>query len=480
MSAAIQNLMTELEATRDRWNEIAERWSASGLPLEQSYAKLHGASFKEFNRRVIATLEIVAAADKLDENGQLLFIPKVNTVSAQLRAVKTNAENILNALKAQPSGVFKDTSNTLENITVHVGGSHVTTNNFAQYFDPLNAALSALFDLASTSIRFGRSRGLSLYMGYCEQLQGLAEQIKTLHSDVSLLQTEMARIVSSAGEQALAAGKSAEQAAESEEASRTAASAVKEALAEAEAKLASIRETAGAAASLQAQVEGYASSFDAFQESLDGRIASHEKFEQDMATALTENKKREDNINALIEKADTMIRGATTAGLSKSLDDTQAAYEKRLHRTGWWFLGSVVVLLVCLLPIAGQLIPGPWQEWFKPVADGNTDPWLATLGKIVLLLPATWATAFFAGNYAELFHLSREYAHKAAMAKAIDGFKREAPEYKDEIVAGVFMEIRENPGGRKSPQAATPKNPIFDGIFEKILDAIRAKKESAE
>jgi hypothetical protein len=190
---------------------------------------------------------------------------------------------------------------------------------------------------------------------------------------------------------------------------------------------------------------------------------------------LTANKTREQDIDALISKADSMIRGATTAGLSNSLDEARASYEKRLSRTGWCFLASVSVLLICLLPIAGQLVPGPWQEYFKPVAGANSDPWLAILGKIIFLLPATWATAFFSVNYAELFHLSREYAHKAAMAKAVDGFKREAPEYKEEIVAGVFMEIRENPGNRKAPEPATPQNPITQRILETLLDAIKAK-----
>lgn len=94
----------------------------------------------------------------------------------------------------------------------------------------------------------------------------------------------------------------------------------------------------------------------------------------------------------------------------------------------------------------------------------------------MLLIPATWATAFFAGNYAELFHLSREYAHKAALAKAVDGFKREAPEYKEEIVAGVFMEIQDNPGSRKAPAVATPQNPIGQRILSTLLEAIKTKK----
>jgi len=136
-------------------------------------------------------------------------------------------------------------------------------------------------------------------------------------------------------------------------------------------------------------------------------------------------------------------------------------------------------LLVSALPIAAQLIPGPWQPLLAQSANGpaaDAGPWLAALGKLIIMLPATWATAFFAGNYAELFHLSREYAHKAALAKSIDGFQREAPQYKEEIVGGVFLEIQDNPGSRKAPRAATPQNPITQKFFERLLAAIRAAK----
>jgi len=71
------------------------------------------------------------------------------------------------------------------------------------------------------------------------------------------------------------------------------------------------------------------------------------------------------------------------------------------------------------LPTAAQLILGTWQPLLVQGANGNAadaDPWLAALGKLIIMLPATSATAFFTGNYDELFHLSREYAHKAALA----------------------------------------------------------------
>ena len=191
------------------------------------------------------------------------------------------------------------------------------------------------------------------------------------------------------------------------------------------------------------------------------------------------NVERETTIVSLIDKADTMIRGATTAGLSKSLDDAREHYEKRLVATQWYFLASVVFLLICSLPIAAQLVPGPWQQYFVPHPNagvGDSAPWLSAIGKLILVIPGTWAAAFFASNYAELFHLSREYAHKAAIAKALDGFQREAPDYKQEIVGSVFVEIQDNPGSRKAPRAATPQNPVTQKFLEKVLDAIKVLK----
>ena len=73
--------------------------------------------------------------------------------------------------------------------------------------------------------------------------------------------------------------------------------------------------------------------------------------------------------------------------------------------------------------------------------------------------------------------MSREYAHKAALAKAIDGFQREAPEYRQEIVGSVFMDIQDNPGSRKAPPPATPQNPVTKKFLETVLEAIKAVKK---
>lgn len=252
--------------------------------------------------------------------------------------------------------------------------------------------------------------------------------------------------------------------------------------AEVDQKLARVREVSKDADTLQQRVTGFASQFEAFDTQMKARLDQFVEFEASTKEAQRLNGEREAKISELTDKADTMIRGATTAGLSKSLDDTRELYEARLQETQKYFLWSVGVLLVCTLPIAAQLLPGPWQHYFTPQASGAVNesaPWLSAIGKLVLVIPGTWATAFFASNYAELFHLSREYAHKAALAKAIDGFKREAPEYAQEIVGSVFMEIQDNPGSRKSPPPATPQNPVTKKFLEKVLEAIKVFKGAA-
>src|SRR5690606_17546544 len=103
---------------------------------------------------------------------------------------------------------------------------------------------------------------------------------------------------------------------------------------EIEAKLARTKEITKASDALETRVEEYEASFSAFQESLDSRVEAHQKFEQDAKDAKAKLEERESEIDRLIDKSDSMIKGATSAGLATSLDETKTAYEKRLRRTG--------------------------------------------------------------------------------------------------------------------------------------------------
>jgi hypothetical protein len=99
----------------------------------------------------------------------------------------------------------------------------------------------------------------------------------------------------------------------------------------------------------------------------------------------------------------------------------------------------------------------------------------AVLGKVVLLLPASWPTAFFTKSYADFFHLEREYGHKAALAMSVDGFKRQAENYQQEITAEVFMEIRSNPATKQGSDPVS--HPLYDILSKTVSKVLEHKKE---
>lgn len=233
--------------------------------------------------------------------------------------------------------------------------------------------------------------------------------------------------------------------------------------------------TVGASADvLEQRVAGYTASFEAFQMQLDGRNQDFAQFQTDTKAAVEANINRSNEIDRLAKLADSMISGATTAGLAKSMEDTRTRYEKRMNSARIGFYFAVALLIASALPLAAHLLPGlvgSWIAGFDAKAEGSP---YAVLGKIVLLLPATWLTAFFTKSYADFFHLEREYAHKAALAMSVDGFKRQAEKYQEEITAEVFLEIRNNPA--KGSPVTPASHPLYD-VLAKVVGKVLDKKE---
>ncbi len=194
------------------------------------------------------------------------------------------------------------------------------------------------------------------------------------------------------------------------------------------------------------------------------------------------NESREDEIDRLTAKAESMIQGATTAGLGDSLEKTRELYEKRMRDANNGFLFSVGLLLVCALPLLAQLFPGLFASWLPALqpsqAASASDAFIALVGKLMLLFPATWLTSFYSKSYSEFFHLEREYAHKAALARSVEGFKKQAPKYEEEITTAVFFEIQSNPSKQAAPDAA--EHPIAGPLMKRFIDALPLGKDEAK
>jgi hypothetical protein len=88
---------------------------------------------------------------------------------------------------------------------------------------------------------------------------------------------------------------------------------------------------------------------------------------------------------------------------------------------------------------------------------------------MALMFPASWMTWFFSKSYTENFHLEREYAHKAALAKSVEGFRREADQYKEIMTYGVFAELLTNPSMHNSPEPArSPVQSVLNDLRNMI------------
>jgi hypothetical protein len=481
MKPELLNLGETALQLHDKWLSTYSAIQAIGVGGSATNGRTPDQDLNDVNARVSGALSSTGALVGATREQLELLGLRLPAIKVALDALETLLTAILPAIEPLHGATSTDQNGHLQLQIQHTDKGTITFDlgtPLAAVVQQANVLLDALPYVSKAMGEQSFSVFVGLTKSAAEQLlsiQASARQAGKELKATQLVNAEVQKIATSAG--------TLSQQIQEILTSATAQKATTDTnVAEIEQKLARAREVSKDADALQLRVTGFVAQFEAFETQMKARLEQFAAFEKSTKDAQKINEEREAKILGLIDKADTMIRGATTAGLSQSLEETKNLYEKRLETTQKYFLGSVGVLLVCSLPIAAQIVPGPWQQYFPAQATASASdagPWLAAFGKLMLVIPATWATAFFASNYAELFHLAREYGHKAALAKSVDGFKREAPNYEQEIVGSVFMEIQDNPGSRKAPPPATPQNPIAAKFLTRVLEAMKLVKGKA-
>lgn len=156
MHYRIAPLVTQASELADKWRQLLNKWGTAGLPDEKPYSRLHGASFKEFSKRIIATLDLIAALGQVDEAGQLLFLPKVDAAQKHLEHARNGVEKLLSELNSQPLATFRVPDENLDVIQGFVNGSHAVNVNAGTHFNQISANMVSLFDAVSTGLRVGK------------------------------------------------------------------------------------------------------------------------------------------------------------------------------------------------------------------------------------------------------------------------------------------------------------------------------------
>lgn len=467
----IDSLYIELDEARARWIHFYDLLKQGQYETNEARQALENASVDDLHARTLMVFDLLYALKPTSEDGNdyLFLAAYASEFSNLLINYKNQAQSALNQLTQhwQDDVVIKDGNNNFA-WQLYRENSNFANIDVSANFTALNSSIKQLLTQTSLILPICKANATA---DLTKRVQALTEVVRETESQ----RNEARRLLKATDQSATAAAEKDKKTAAilaQVEAIHTKLQALQQQTdresSSITALVAQIKTTGANADTLEQQIVGYQSKFDAFQSQLDSKIKLFSDFETFVKQAEKDNRNREDEIDRLTEKADTMIRGATTAGLSKSLEDTRDTYSKKMEHARKGFYFSIGFLTLSALPLAAHLLPGLVGNWIPAISEQAQNSQLGVIGKIFLLLPATWLTVFFTKSFAEFFHLEREYAHKAALAKSVEGFKREAPKYQEEITSSVFGEILNNPSKGKSPEPAN--HPLYEVLTKRLFE----------
>ena len=475
---SIDLLYNELNDARSLWSELFDLMRRASYDTSASRAAIENVSVDSMHRNVLLAFEMLSSIrPESDEDISLTVLAtRATEIRSTLTLFKTHVQSPLNQVRSyqRDNLSIRDANNNF-NWQFFEGESNIATADVSASFQGAYKAVSTLQGTLSQLLPFCKASSIA-------DLSKRAEALSALVSEVEGYRTEAQKLTKAAGtssEKANGFSNSVQEVLASVQATQAAVQATQQQVekdnASVTALVTQIKTTGANADTLEQQVTAYRSKFEVFQTQLDERLNQFGEFESNVPKVTKQNVARETEIDRLTAKADSMIKGATTAGLSHSLEETRKIYANRMYGTGGGFIVAIILLALSALPLAAQLLPGLFGDWLRisPIAGDAKDSVANVIGKIVLLLPATWLSIFFSKTFSEFFHLEREYAHKAALAKSVDGFKREAPDFEQEITTGVFGEILNSPSSRKSPEPAN--HPIYEVLTKRLGEWLEKK-----
>lgn len=187
----------------------------------------------------------------------------------------------------------------------------------------------------------------------------------------------------------------------------------------------------------------------AVSEELKGKIAGRLKASEESAdaakAAATVSKNAQEQCIDITKQCAEVLSGATAHGLAFSFEESA----KRLRvAMAWW-----VAALICAL-VAGGYFGAQRFEILTKALQAPSILWAPIVIELALALASLggpiWLAWLATKQVGLNFRLSEDYAFKAAVAKAYDGFRRQVasaqnPEFKEMLLASALTRFDEAP-----------------------------------
>lgn len=127
--------------------------------------------------------------------------------------------------------------------------------------------------------------------------------------------------------------------------------------------------------------------------------------------------------DALNDQIESLLPGATSAGLSSAYHTLSNSYDKPIKYNTWIFFGSIIILSVLsFIFLSSSTIE------FNSFKDIGT----FLVYRLPIIIPIVWIAVFASRRRSEAERLKQEYAHKEALAKSYQSFKIQIEELGDE------------------------------------------------
>ena len=206
---------------------------------------------------------------------------------------------------------------------------------------------------------------------------------------------------------------------------------------------------------------------------------------EDRNTQLSEfESDQKERYEALKKKIESLLPGATSAGLAKTYYDQKSSYDKSITTNTYIFYGIIAVMFLASFVISTSDISflPPSIEFVKINTIEDISSFL--FFRLPILLPLIWLAVFVSRRRSECERLKQEYTHKAALASSYESFKQQIKDI-DGDKADVFMEkLLDSAINAISHNASLTLDKKVDesmpiiGIVEKTVDKVLEKMPS--
>jgi hypothetical protein len=203
-----------------------------------------------------------------------------------------------------------------------------------------------------------------------------------------------------------------------------------------EAKIQRINEAHAVAADLPTDLQSLEEARDeiaVFAEQAKEAISSVKQAESDAHASQKVVADQEATAKQLIANIDSAYSAATTAGLAASFLERAG----QLSRSTWYW----VALLLAALGVGGWLGSARLAALQTMINDKHVDPhwvWLNAAMSILSIAAPVWFAWLATRQIGQRFRLSEDYAFKASVARAYEGYRKEAARVDPQLEARLF------------------------------------------